>query len=288
MSYRSVFRPGLFTGQTVLVTGGGQRHRPLHRPRARRAGRPRGADRPQRREARSDEAEIQDDGGAASHAPCDIREEEAVQGNRGAAIVDRARRIHGSGEQRGRAVHLAVGEHLRQGLAGGARHQSHRRLPDGARVLRAVRCAPTAAPSSTCSPTCGARHAGHGAQRRGPSRHAQLHRDGCLRMGTGAGQCGGAGLDRLERHGHLSRGDEAADPGPRETRTSRKTRHRGRGGGRRSCSCCRRPRRSSRAPACVSTARRRTRAALDDALAGKPAPQFDGFHRSRKPRVLGD
>lgn len=94
MSYRSVFRPGLFTGQTVLVTGAGS-----------------GIGRCTAHElaalgahvvliGRSAEklaavaAEIGDDGGEASHASCDIRDEEAVKSTVSAIVAARGR-IHG-------------------------------------------------------------------------------------------------------------------------------------------------------------------------------------------------
>ena len=51
-SYRSIFRPGLFAGQVALVTGGGSRHRPLHRARAGLARRPGGDRRPDDGKAR--------------------------------------------------------------------------------------------------------------------------------------------------------------------------------------------------------------------------------------------
>ena len=80
MSYRSVFRPGLFAGQTIVVTGARQRHRPLHRARARGTRRARRAARSQPAKLQAVEAEIRADGGAASHAACDIRDEDAVKG----------------------------------------------------------------------------------------------------------------------------------------------------------------------------------------------------------------
>jgi citronellol/citronellal dehydrogenase len=94
MSYRSVFRPGLFAGQTVVVTGAGSgigrctahelaalgAHVVLvGRTAARLA---------------AVEAEIREDGGAASHAPCDIRDEEAVKAAV-TGIVAAHGRIHG-------------------------------------------------------------------------------------------------------------------------------------------------------------------------------------------------
>jgi citronellol/citronellal dehydrogenase len=94
MKYRSVFRPGLFAGQTVVVTGGGSGigRCTAHELAALGAhvvlvG---------RTEARltAVAAEIREDGGEASHAPCDIRDEEAVKATVAAVLAARGR-IHG-------------------------------------------------------------------------------------------------------------------------------------------------------------------------------------------------
>jgi len=94
MSYRSVFRPGLFTGQTLLVTGAGSGigRCTAHELAALGAhvvlvGR-------SAEKLAAVEAEIRDDGGDASHAPCDIRDEDAVKAAV-AAIVAARGRIHG-------------------------------------------------------------------------------------------------------------------------------------------------------------------------------------------------
>lgn len=94
MSYRSVFRPGLFSGQTVLVTGAGSG---IGRCTAHElaslgahvvlAGRK--ADRLQ-----AVEAEIREDGGEASHVAVDIREEDAVQAAVAGVVAARGR-VHG-------------------------------------------------------------------------------------------------------------------------------------------------------------------------------------------------
>ena len=91
MSYRSVFRPGLFTGQTILVTGAGSG---IGRCTAHElaalgahvvlAGR------------KSDklaavEDEIHGDGGEASHVAVDIREEEAVKAAIAGIVAARGR-----------------------------------------------------------------------------------------------------------------------------------------------------------------------------------------------------
>ena len=94
MKYRSVFRPGLFAGQTVLVTGGGSgigrctaHELAAHGAHVVLVG---------RTEARltAVEAEIREDGGEASHAACDIRDEEAVKATVAAVLAARGR-IHG-------------------------------------------------------------------------------------------------------------------------------------------------------------------------------------------------
>ena len=94
MKYRSVFRPGLFAGQTVVVTGGGSGigRCTAHELAALGAhvvlvG---------RTEARLAAAadEIRADGGEASHAACDIRDEEAVKAAVAAVLAARGR-IHG-------------------------------------------------------------------------------------------------------------------------------------------------------------------------------------------------
>ena len=94
MSYRSVFRPGLFSGQTLLVTGAGSGigRCTAHELAALGAhvvliGR-------SAEKLATVEAEIQDDGGDASHAACDIRDEDAVKAAVAAILAARGR-IHG-------------------------------------------------------------------------------------------------------------------------------------------------------------------------------------------------
>jgi citronellol/citronellal dehydrogenase len=94
MSYRSVFRPDLFTGQTLLVTGAGSG---IGRCTAHElaalgahvvlAGR-------KAEKLAAVETEIRADGGEASHVAVDIREEEAVKAAI-AGIVAARGRIHG-------------------------------------------------------------------------------------------------------------------------------------------------------------------------------------------------
>jgi citronellol/citronellal dehydrogenase len=94
MSYRSIFRPGLFGGRVVLITGGGSG---LGRCVAHELsslgatvvliGR-------KRERLAAVAAEIQADGGTAEIAPCDIRQEEAVIATV-AGVVARHGVIHG-------------------------------------------------------------------------------------------------------------------------------------------------------------------------------------------------
>jgi citronellol/citronellal dehydrogenase len=94
MSYRSVFRPGLFTGQTVLVTGAGSGigRCTAHELAALGAHVVLAGRRPDKLAAVEDE--IRGDGGEASHFAVDIREEEAVRAAV-AGIVAARGRIHG-------------------------------------------------------------------------------------------------------------------------------------------------------------------------------------------------
>jgi citronellol/citronellal dehydrogenase len=94
MSYRSAFRPGLFAGQTVIVTGAGSGigRCTAHELAALGAhvvllGRTAA-----KLEAVADE--IREDGGTASHHCCDIRDEEAVKATVAAVVAARGR-IHG-------------------------------------------------------------------------------------------------------------------------------------------------------------------------------------------------
>ena len=93
MSYRSVFAPDLFAGQTVVVTGGGSgigrcTAHELASLGARVVLIGRSADKLERTRA-----EIVEDGGQADTASCDIRQEDAVKATV-AGIVARHGRIH--------------------------------------------------------------------------------------------------------------------------------------------------------------------------------------------------
>jgi len=94
MSYRSVFRPGLFAGQTVIVTGGGSGigRCTAHELAALGAHVVLVGRTETRLQAVS--AEIVADGGSASHAACDIRDEDAVKATVAGVLASRGR-IHG-------------------------------------------------------------------------------------------------------------------------------------------------------------------------------------------------
>jgi citronellol/citronellal dehydrogenase len=90
MSYRSVFRPGLFTGQVVVVTGAGSGigRCTAHELAALGAHTVLVGRKPEKLAAVAEE--IRTDGGSAEAAPCDIREEEAIK-----ALVTQVVATHG-------------------------------------------------------------------------------------------------------------------------------------------------------------------------------------------------
>jgi len=94
MSYRSVFRPGLFAGQTILVTGAGSGigRCAAHELAALGAHVALAGRTTAKLEAVS--AEITEDGGEASHYTCDIRDEDGVRATV-ATIVSARGRIDG-------------------------------------------------------------------------------------------------------------------------------------------------------------------------------------------------
>jgi len=94
MSYRSVFRPGLFAGQTIVVTGAGSGigRCTAHELAALGAHVVLVGRTAARLEAVA--AEIREDGGEATHHSCDIRDEEAVKATVGAVLAARGR-VHG-------------------------------------------------------------------------------------------------------------------------------------------------------------------------------------------------
>jgi citronellol/citronellal dehydrogenase len=94
MSYRSVFRPGLYAGQTIVVTGAGSGigRCTAHELAALGAHAVLVGRTAAKLEAVA--AEIREDGGAASTHACDIRDEEAVKATV-AAVLEARGRIHG-------------------------------------------------------------------------------------------------------------------------------------------------------------------------------------------------
>jgi citronellol/citronellal dehydrogenase len=94
MPYRSVFRPGLFREQVVLVTGGGSGiGRCIAHELTALGAHVVVLGRTEEKLVRT-VAEIAEDGGSASHQVCDIRDEEAVK-RAVAAVLDTKGRIHG-------------------------------------------------------------------------------------------------------------------------------------------------------------------------------------------------
>ena len=94
MPYGSVFRPGLFREQVVLVTGGGSGiGRCIAHELAALGAHAVVLGRTEEKLTRT-VAEIREDGGSASHHVCDIRDEEAVRRAVG-AVIDERGRIHG-------------------------------------------------------------------------------------------------------------------------------------------------------------------------------------------------
>lgn len=94
MAYDSVFKPGLFAGQTILVTGGGSgigrcvAHELAHLgAHVVLVGR-----KPEKLERTA--GEIAEDGGSVSFAACDIREEEAVKAMVAGVLAERGRIHH--------------------------------------------------------------------------------------------------------------------------------------------------------------------------------------------------
>lgn len=89
MTYNSVFKPGLFTGQTIIVTGGGSgigrctahelAHLGAHVVLVGRS----------IEKLQATQAEIIGDGGDASYHSCDIRDEEAVKAMVAAVLAER-------------------------------------------------------------------------------------------------------------------------------------------------------------------------------------------------------
>ncbi|AYC33308.1 SDR family oxidoreductase [Pseudomonas cavernae] len=94
MSYDSVFKPGLFAGQTILVTGGGSGigRCTAHELAALGAHVVLVGRKPEKLEATA--AEIVEDGGSVSWQACDIREEEPVKAMVAAVLAERGQIHH--------------------------------------------------------------------------------------------------------------------------------------------------------------------------------------------------
>ncbi|MBM7062106.1 SDR family oxidoreductase [Pseudomonas sp. UL073] len=94
MSYDSVFKPGLFAGQTILVTGGGSGigRCTAHELAALGAHVVLVGRKPEKLEATA--AEIVEDGGSVSWQACDIREEESVKAMVAAVLAERGQIHH--------------------------------------------------------------------------------------------------------------------------------------------------------------------------------------------------
>jgi citronellol/citronellal dehydrogenase len=94
MPYRTIFRPGLFREQVVVVTGGGSGiGRCIAHELTALGAHVVVLGRTEEKLTRT-VAEIAEDGGSASHQVCDIRDEEAVKRAVGAIVEERGR-IHG-------------------------------------------------------------------------------------------------------------------------------------------------------------------------------------------------
>jgi citronellol/citronellal dehydrogenase len=285
MSYRSVFRPGLFTGQTLLVTGAGSGigRCTAHELAALGAhvvlvGR-------NAEKLAAVEAEIRDDSGDASRAACDIRDEDAVKATVGAILAARGR-IHG-------LVNNAGGQYPSplENISG-----------KGWQAVLATNLTGGFLMARECYVQCMRAHGGaivnmladmwHGMPGMG---HSGAARAGMLNFTETAacewapvrvnavapGWIASSGMDTypeamkpliqgLAKHVPAGRLGTEAEVAAAIVFLL------------------------SEAAAFVSGACLRIDGAAPNArrhwmmAAGKPAPQFDGFHRSRKPRVLGD
>ena len=154
MPYRSVFKPGLFEGQTMVVTGGGSGigRCTAHEIAALGAhvvitGRK--ADK-----LATVKGEIEAAGGSCETHAFDIREEAAGQGGDRARSSPQNGRIHGLFNNAGGQFPAPAAGDERQGLRRRGAQQPHRRLHRQPRGVQPVDAAVTAARSSTWRPTC--------------------------------------------------------------------------------------------------------------------------------------
>ena len=285
MSYRSVFRPGLFAGQTVLVTGAGSgigrctAHELaslgahvvlLGRSAAKLA---------------AVEAEILEDGGAASHVSCDIRDEDAVK----AAVA-------GVAAARGR-IHGLVNN------AGGQFPAPLASIPaKGWQAVLATNLTGGFLVARECYTQCMREHGGaivnmladmwHGMPGMG---HSGAARAGMLNF-TETAACEWAPVRvNAVAPGWIASSGMDTYPEAMKPLIQGLARHvpAGRLGSEAEVSAAI-VFLLSEAAAFISGACLRIDGAAPNArrhwmmVDGKPAPQFDGFHRSRKPRVLED
>ena len=146
--YRSVFRPGLFAGQTVWVTGGGSGIGRCVAHELASLGAlvvisGRSVDKLDRVRG-----EIAEDGGRCIQRAFDIRDEEAVKANV-ASVVAEVGPVHGLVNNAGGQFPAPLASHQQEGLRRGGGQQPDRRLPDDARGVQPEHAASTAARSST-------------------------------------------------------------------------------------------------------------------------------------------
>ena len=212
MSYRSVFKPGLFEGQTIVVTGGGSGigRCTAHEIAALGAHVVITGRKPDKLAIVKDEIEAA--GGSCETHAFDIREEAQVKEAVGKIVAGHGR-IHGLFNNAGGQFPSPAAAHERQGLRRRGAQQPHRRLHRQPRGLYAID-----GQARRLDRQHGGRHAQrlpqHGAHRRRARRHGEPHHDARLRMGAcrRARERRVAGLDRLIRHGHLSGRVQGADP----------------------------------------------------------------------------
>ena len=225
MSYDSIFRPGLFDGQTIIVTGGGSGigRCTAHELAALGAhvvlvGR-------KAEKLEKTASEIVEDGGSVSWHACDIREEEAVKTLVANILAERGTIHH--------LVNNAGGQYpsplasisqkgfetvLRTNLVGGflvAREVFNQSMSKtGGSIVNMLADMWAACPAWVTP----APHA----------RHGEFHQDRRRRVGPcrRAGQRGGAGLDRVQRHGYLRRRVQGGDPDPARARAAQAHRQR--------------------------------------------------------------
>ena len=163
MSYRSVFKAGLFDQQVVIVTGGGSGIGRCTAHELASLGAKVALVGRKREKLDAVVAEIAQQGGVASAHVCDIREEEVVR-----QTVSDVLAVHGRID----------------GLVNNAGGQFQ-------------------APLDRISAKGWDGHARHGALRRSSCGHAQFHRNSGFGMGAGSSQRGGPRLDCLKRHGPI-------------------------------------------------------------------------------------